>query len=175
VIDERVSGHAQRIWIQMSSLVLDNERRRKVAEVLGMSFGRIRALRRIAAGSMPMGELAWQLGIDPPYLTLVVDDLEDRGLVARTDHPTDRRAKVVVATDRGLALAREAERILDDPPEGFLALSSEELAVLEDLLAKVIDDANALSSKGTMLVNQDAASRASEPKSPRKPEKQRPL
>ncbi|MFZ1063738.1 MAG: MarR family transcriptional regulator [Acidimicrobiales bacterium] len=130
--------NAERVWINMSTLVLDVDRRRMVADAVGMSFGRAKALRRIAARSMTMGELASVLGTDPPYMTLVVDDLEQRGLVARTDHPTDRRAKLVVATPRGLELAREAERILAQPPADLLALSSDDLQVLDRLLADLV-------------------------------------
>ena len=84
----------------MADLVLDNERRREVSEQIGLSFGKIRALRRIAARPMTMGELAALLGMDPPNLTTVVDDLERSGLVERQAHPTDRRVKLVVATPR---------------------------------------------------------------------------
>lgn len=136
---------AERIWSLVSFLVLDDERRRRVVDALGMSFGRAKALRRIAARSMPMGELALLLGIEPPYMTLVVDDLQERELVVRMDHPTDRRAKLVVATEQGMVMAREAERILDEPLKGLLALSSDELATLEDLLAKVVAGAGAVS------------------------------
>ena len=92
---------AREVWLLMSDLVLDNERRRDVAEALGISFGRARAVRRLARKPMSMGELAAALGIDPPNATVVVDDLEALGLVRRTPHPTDRRAKVVEATRKG--------------------------------------------------------------------------
>jgi len=88
---------ASRAWSIMSDLVLDNERRREVSDALGLSFGRIRALRRIAASPITMGEVAAALGIDAPYATLVVDELERQGLVERRPHPTDRRVKLVVA------------------------------------------------------------------------------
>ena len=93
----------------MSDLVLDNNRRREVSEALGMSFGRTRALRRLARRPMSMGELAAALGIDPPNATVVVDELETLGLVRRGPHPTDRRAKVVEATSEGQAMARRAD------------------------------------------------------------------
>ena len=93
----------------MAALVLDNERRREVSEQTGLSFGKMRALRRIAVAPMPMRELAGLLGMDPPNLTMVVDDLERSGLVERQAHPTDRRVKLVVATPKGAALARRAE------------------------------------------------------------------
>jgi len=55
----------------MSDLVLDQVRRRRVSDELGMSFSRVRALRRIARQPMSMGELASALGIDRPNATVV--------------------------------------------------------------------------------------------------------
>jgi DNA-binding MarR family transcriptional regulator len=60
---------------------------------------------------MSMGELAAALGIDRPSATVLVDDLESLGLVRRRPHPTDRRAKVVEATRKGTAMARQADEI----------------------------------------------------------------
>jgi len=110
-----------------------------VSDALGMSFGRIRALRRIAARPMPMGELATTLGIDPPYMTIVVDDLQAQGLVERRAHPTDRRAKLVVATRRGKACARRANAILGSPPAELVNLGDADLAELARIVRRVVD------------------------------------
>ena len=72
---------ADEAWEIIRELVLDNERRREVSDALGMSFARAKALRRIYKAPSTMGELATTLGIDPPYMTIVVDDLERQGLV----------------------------------------------------------------------------------------------
>ena len=45
-------------WRTMAELVLNNERRREVLEKTGLNFGKMRALRRVAARPMPMRELA---------------------------------------------------------------------------------------------------------------------
>lgn len=45
--------------------------------------------------------LADYLGVDRTVMPYVVDDLETAGLVARRDSPTDRRLRIVVATDEG--------------------------------------------------------------------------
>jgi DNA-binding MarR family transcriptional regulator len=118
-----VSDAAVEAWKIMGDLVLDNQRRRQVADALGMSFGRSRALRRIAARPMSMGELA---------------ALEGQGLVERQPHPTDRRAKVVVATRKGKAAARRAESILGTPPAGLAGLTEEEQDELVRLLRKIV-------------------------------------
>jgi DNA-binding MarR family transcriptional regulator len=100
------------VWSTLCDLVLDNQRRREVTEALGLSLGRIRALRRLARQSMSMKELAAALGIDAPYATVVIDDLESQDLVRRRAHPTDRRAKIVGVTREGTVLARRADAIL---------------------------------------------------------------
>src|ERR1700684_1211559 len=107
---------AREAWQGMADLVLNNERRREVSGEGGLSFGKIRALRRIARRPMPMSELASLLPVDPPTLTPVVDDLDRAGLVERQPHPTDRRVKLVVATPEGTALAQMADDILSRPP-----------------------------------------------------------
>jgi DNA-binding MarR family transcriptional regulator len=135
---------AHAVWLLMSDLVLDNERRRAVSEATGISFNRSRAVRRLARQPMSLRELSAALGVDPPNLTGIVDDLESLGLVRRRPHPTDRRAKLVEATRKGKLLARRADAILATPPRALTALGAEELASLRRLLRKVADNAGDL-------------------------------
>jgi DNA-binding MarR family transcriptional regulator len=128
---------ADRVWSLMSDLVLDNQRRREVADALGISFGRSRAVRRLARRSMSMREFADAMGIDPPNATAVVDDLESLGLVRRRPHPTDRRAKIVEATRKGKDMARRADAILGTPPPALSALSADDLEALQRILERV--------------------------------------
>ncbi len=121
----------------MADLVLSNQRRREVSEAVGLSFGKTRALRRLARQPMSMGELAAALGIDPPNATTLVDDLEKLGLVQRRPHPTDRRAKVVETTKRGLALARTADEILSCPPAALSRLPAADLKDLQRILDSI--------------------------------------
>jgi DNA-binding MarR family transcriptional regulator len=127
---------AREVWLRMSELVYGNNRRRAVAEAAGMSFGRTRALRRLARRPMSMRELADALGIDPPNATVVVDDLERQNLVRRRAHPTDRRAKVVEATRKGKELARRADEILATPPPALTELGAEDLEALRRILER---------------------------------------
>lgn len=79
-----------------------------------------------------VGDLAQRLRIAARSATEVVDALEDRGLVARTSDPADRRATLVAATTEGAevgdairaARAAEAEsvfRVLSDDDRAHLA------------------------------------------------------
>jgi DNA-binding MarR family transcriptional regulator len=48
--------------------------------------------------------LAQHLGIDRTVMTYLLDDLEAAGLIARRPDPADRRARQVVATEKGVEL-----------------------------------------------------------------------
>lgn len=127
---------AERIWRNLRAVVLErNERRKETSEALGMSFFRIKVLRRVAASPARLSELAAELASDRPYTTLVVDDLAKRGLVERHQHPTDRRCKIVSATAEGHATADRANAILGTPPDALRALPPEDLAALDRIAA----------------------------------------
>ena len=122
---------ARNAWRAMRTLVLErNDRRGKVSAELGMSFIRIKALGRLARAPMTMRELATSLAVDAPYITLVVGDLESRGLVERRPDPKDRRRKIVAVTAEGNRLASQAGRVLDEPPAAVTALSVADVASL---------------------------------------------
>ena len=137
-VEDSDSDHAAReVWLLISDLVLDNQRRREVSDALGISFGRARTVRRLARKPMSMSELAAALGIDPPNATAVVDDLEALELVRRRPHPTDRRAKLVEATRKGKDMARRADAILATPPPALSALGADDLEALRRILERV--------------------------------------
>ena len=130
---------AARAWQAMRTLVLDRyDRRKKVCDALGMSFIRAKALRRIAGGPLTMRELAAGLGTDPPYTTVVVDDLERRGLVVRAVRPGDRRSKIVSITPPGREQARLADQILAAPPGPVRELPAADLAMLDRVLSRLL-------------------------------------
>jgi DNA-binding MarR family transcriptional regulator len=133
---------ASEVWLAMSDLVLNQLRRRAVSDATGISFGKSRALRRLARRPMSMGELADALDIEKPNATTVVAELEAAGLVQRRPHPTDGRAKLVELTTRGRQLARRADKILATPPPGLTALSTEQLTTLAQILERISGDSS---------------------------------
>jgi DNA-binding MarR family transcriptional regulator len=131
---------AARVWEAMRTLVLErHDRRDEVCAAMGMSFFRVKVLRRVAAEPVTMGLLAERLGSDPPYVTIVVDDLERRGLVLRSPDPDDRRRKIVSVTEAGVRAAAEAGALLAAPPPVLLALPADRLAVLSEILADLLE------------------------------------
>jgi DNA-binding MarR family transcriptional regulator len=132
---------AARVWQGMRQLVLERyDRRQQVCEALGMSYSRVKAVRMLSGGAMTMRELAAELPADAPYTTLVVDDLERRGMATRSVHPFDRRSKIVTATAAGLEAAATAERMLGEPPAALSGLAAEDLRALERIVTRLLRD-----------------------------------
>ncbi|TYB46110.1 MarR family transcriptional regulator [Actinomadura chibensis] len=61
-------------------------------------------------GSMTPRELADHEKVQPPSMTRVIAFLEERGLVARSPHPTDGRQVVLNATEAGADLLADERR-----------------------------------------------------------------
>src|SRR5690348_7602351 len=55
-------------------------------------------------GPMSAGELAAFEKVQPPSMTKVLANLEERGLVRRDAHPSDKRQAIISVTDEGLTL-----------------------------------------------------------------------
>jgi DNA-binding MarR family transcriptional regulator len=125
-------------WQLLVSLVMESrgDWRRQIAEATGMPFSRYRALKRLRH-ERTLVELAEEMGTDAPATTVLVNDLEQRGLVERRPHPEDRRAKLVSLTPAGRRVVAAAKQIIDRPPEIFAALSQEDLAALRRILEKL--------------------------------------
>ena len=108
---------------------IDAWRKRVVVET-GLPFGRTRALRRLADGPLSLRDLAAAMDVDRPAATVAVDDLEARGLVQRTPHPTNGRMKLVALTAAGRRMVARMMALYDDPPPGFADLSAADLAAV---------------------------------------------
>ena len=63
--------------------------------------------------AMTPGELAEHEKVQPPSMTRVIAALEERGLVMRAPHATDRRQVVLTVTEAGRALVMQARRRRD--------------------------------------------------------------
>jgi DNA-binding MarR family transcriptional regulator len=81
-----------------------------------------------------LSDLADTTGADAPYVTLIVNELEARGLVTRTSDAGDRRRKLVSLTRAGQDAADAAREIITRPPLLFEQLSRRELEQLSVVL-----------------------------------------
>jgi DNA-binding MarR family transcriptional regulator len=103
--------------------------------------------------------LCQQLGIDRTVMTYLLDDLERASLVTRQPAPTDRRTRLVVATETGRTRLADLDRRLQHAEAHVLAgLSREDQASLKTLLRKLAVHANAADPvDNTCQVVQDIA------------------
>ena len=92
----------------------------------------------LANGPLSPKRLAQALALSAPNLTMLLDRLQERGLLLRERSVLDRRSQNVVLTDEGLRIAQASaaealpmERALDS------RLSRAEHAMLIELLRKV--------------------------------------
>jgi DNA-binding MarR family transcriptional regulator len=111
--------------------------RAQLGDGLGKGRKKIMVLVQLGAGPLTAGEIAEAHGIDRPYATAIVDQLETDGLAERTADPADRRRKLVALTPRGHTVAATAKQIIEAPPAVLTELTRDELAQLGAVLARL--------------------------------------
>ncbi len=128
--------NADDVWRDLVSFVFDHRDgwKRAVIERSGLPFSRIRILNRLRRTPMSVKQLAEAAMIDAPAATVAVNDLEERGLVARRVDPDNRRTKVVSLTDAGRAAAAEVAAVGDPAPAALAALPDDQLVALRRIL-----------------------------------------
>lgn len=86
-------------------------------------------------GPMSAGELAACERVQPPSMTKVLANLEERGLVRRDAHPGDRRQAIIAITEAGTALVLSERRTRDAWLAPRLSqLTPEERALLRNVI-----------------------------------------
>jgi DNA-binding MarR family transcriptional regulator len=110
------------------------------ADDLGLTLPMLKALLEFEPGSgLSMRGLAEMWNCDASFVTVVVDGLEQRGLVERQVADYDRRIKTVELTADGAATRERALDAVYAPRAGFLALSAAEREALAKLLRKMAE------------------------------------
>ncbi len=105
----------------------------------GLTLPQMHTLEILGAhGPMRMKELAARMGVTTGTLTVQADRLQDKGLIERTPHETDRRSIVVGLTDEGRRHFREHHRLHVRLTEELMgALSDEEAQQLASILERM--------------------------------------
>jgi DNA-binding MarR family transcriptional regulator len=94
----------------------------------------------LAGAPATTAQLAAHLGITKQATSELVQYLVDRGYVTRIQDPTDRRARLLVLTDRGEQCTRAAQAAATRTVEAWeRPLSPRQIAVLRDALAAAAD------------------------------------
>lgn len=93
-------------------------------------------------------ELATALVVHPSTATRLCDQLVGKGLLARQDHPADRRYLILTLTEAGQRIVdqvnadrtRDIEAILDRVPEGFRVTLVEALTLFAEAAGEITVD-----------------------------------
>ncbi|HEV8572594.1 MAG TPA: MarR family transcriptional regulator [Actinomycetota bacterium] len=137
------SSAGREAWRTIFQLIFEGEAHSRLTEAAAaveLSPGLLKTLFHLQPGEgMPMRDLADHWRCDASYVTSLADALEQRGLAERRAHPTDRRVRMVVLTEKGVAARKRAFELIYQPPRSFGALTAAEQRQLRDLLRKVAD------------------------------------
>ncbi|MFI6500153.1 MarR family winged helix-turn-helix transcriptional regulator [Nonomuraea typhae] len=102
------AGLASALRVSLARLTRRLRRQAAAHSLTPTQFATLAAVER-HSGITP-GELAELEKVQPPSMTRVIAALEERGLVARTPHPTDRRQVTVSVTEPALKLLKEERK-----------------------------------------------------------------
>jgi DNA-binding MarR family transcriptional regulator len=78
----------------------------------------------------PTNQLATRFGVDPSWVTDIVDRLEARGELVRRPSLDDRRVKILEVTETGQETYRAMEAMFATPPQELLDVPREDLLAL---------------------------------------------
>jgi DNA-binding MarR family transcriptional regulator len=130
---------AREVWQTLVGYFFaQRESQMKVVHELGLTPGHMKTMFELdAERGRSMGDLAGALVCDASNATWLVDRLEERGLVERRPHPSDRRVKTVVLTREGVKVKQLLIERLSAPPENLVDLEREDLDTLHAALSRL--------------------------------------
>jgi DNA-binding MarR family transcriptional regulator len=94
--------------LRVSVSRLSRRMRSQAGSLSATQLAALGAVSRHAA--LTPGELAEHEKVQPPSMTRVIAALEERGLLTRSPHPTDRRQVILSVTEEGEKLLKEERR-----------------------------------------------------------------
>jgi len=127
------AGLATSLRISVSRLAR-RMRAERVAQGLQpeLSDSQLAALAALKKRTMTPGELAEHEKVQPPSITRVIASLEERGLIQRMPHPSDRRQVVLTVTVQGRDVVRQVRQLR----EAWLARRLRDLTPAEQAVLK---------------------------------------
>ncbi|MGC8626739.1 MAG: MarR family winged helix-turn-helix transcriptional regulator [Acidimicrobiales bacterium] len=115
-----------------------------VLRPLGLTFARYEVLMLLLfsrRGSLPLNKIGARLQVHPTSITNAVDRLEERDLIKRVPHASDRRTTLAEILPAGRELAQRATVALNREVFSQPGMSEEDLSLLVDVLQRFRRDA----------------------------------
>ncbi len=128
------------ILIKKSSLIFDKISNQLLMpyDLTGSQFKILMVLYRSPVGSVRQTDIETKFFMTNPTVTGLVQKLEAKELVKRMPHPKDKRSKVLVLTDRAMAMKEELLALSDSlEQEMTKKLTANECDQLAFLLTKM--------------------------------------
>src|SRR5437763_3376299 len=130
-------------WRLLQDLLMNGEmqsRMRTACEAIGGPPSIVKTLVQLAPDDpVAMRDLADHFGCDASYITELVDGLEEQGFATRQPHPSDRRVRTVVLTQKGAKARETVQQEMWQVPKVFGALTPAEERQLRDLVRNLGD------------------------------------
>lgn len=83
-------------------------------------------------------EIAQRMGVEPPFVTELISRLEKQKLVKTMDNPQDKRAKIVVLSDKGEKKLTSVEHNLEEKITSLFAdISANEWQTYKNVMEKI--------------------------------------
>jgi MarR family transcriptional regulator, 2-MHQ and catechol-resistance regulon repressor len=124
------------IWKAYRALLARADASKKRVNLCDSDFRVLEAL--LHKGPLPVNVIGHKVDLTTGSITSAIDRLEEKWLVARKNHPDDRRIRVVELTAKGRRLIEKAyAQHKVDMEEACRGLSREERGVLVNLLKRL--------------------------------------
>lgn len=133
VLQDLVGYNCRRAYIRIMPLF---EKRMAKYELRPVDFSVLSLLK--ANPNINQKRLSVAVNVSPPNLAILLDKLQDRGLLLRQRSPLDRRSQTLALTPAGLAMCTKAEKTASElETDATSALTDAERAQLIKLLQKI--------------------------------------
>jgi DNA-binding MarR family transcriptional regulator len=135
-----VASAQQQAWKLVLGIFLEQRAKMlSAAQEFGLAPQQAFAILRLKTDEpTTMSELAQALRCDNSNVTGIADRLEAAGLAERRAHPSDRRVKTLVLTERGAVVRGNYQDRLGHTPPAFEAMSEDDARTLVDILQRAI-------------------------------------
>jgi DNA-binding MarR family transcriptional regulator len=133
------NGAAGEAWALMGEFFFAHGRPRMMAAAQELELSPPQTIvLRLLDEPRPMGELAQMMHCDNSNMTGIVDRLEERGLVERTQAVGDRRVRLIALTEEGREIREELNRRMAVPPTPLTELDPADQAALRDIMRRAL-------------------------------------
>ena len=129
------------ILVKKSSLIFDKLSNQLLtpSALTGSQFKILMVLYHMPEGSMRQADIEAKFSMTNPTVTGLVQKLEAKGLVRRVPHPEDGRSKVLVLSERAMAMREELIALAESLERQMTAnLNETECGQLAFLLTKML-------------------------------------